>query len=80
METQNSVFKYTMQNFIKALQIIEKYSVPNYYPYSIVDDYRITFTTDYEKARNMPDEDRCALEDLGISVENGYIYTEEYNI
>ena len=75
-----SEFKYTMQNFIKALQIIEKYSVANYYPYSIVDDYRITFTVDYEKARNMPDEDRRALEDLGISVENGYIYTEEYNI
>jgi hypothetical protein len=73
-------FKYTMQNFIKALQIIEKYVVPNYYPYSIVDDYRITFTVDYEKARNMPDEDRIALEDLGINVENGYIYTEEYNI
>lgn len=73
-------FKYTMRNFIKALQIIEKYVVPNYYPYSIVDDYRITFTVDYEKARNMSNEDRIALEDLGISVENGYIYTEEYNI
>lgn len=73
-------FKYTMRNFVKALQIIEKYSVPNYYPYSIVDDYRITFNVDYEKARNMPDEDRIVLEDLGISVENGYIYTEEYNI
>lgn len=73
-------FKYTMQNFIKALQIIEKYVVQNYYPYSIVDDYRITFTVDYEKARNMSDEDRIALEDLGICVENGYIYTEEYNI
>jgi hypothetical protein len=73
-------FKYTMQNFIKALQIIEKYVVPNYYPYSIVDDYRITFTVDYEKARNMSNEDRIALEDLGICVENGYIYTEEYNI
>ena len=75
-----SEFKYTMRNFIKALRIIEKYVVPNYYPYSIVDDYRITFTIDYEKARNMSDEDRIALEDLGISVENGYIYTEEYNI
>lgn len=73
-------FKYTLQNFIKALQIIEKYSIPNYYPYSIVDDYRITFTIDYEKARNMSNEDRIALEDLGICVENGYIYTEEYNI
>jgi hypothetical protein len=73
-------FKYNISNFIKALQIIEKYSVPNYYPYSIVDDYRITFNVDYEKARNMPDEDRIALEDLGISVENGYVYTEEYNI
>lgn len=73
-------FKYTMQNFIKALQIIEKYVVPNYYPYSIVDDCRISFMVDYEKARNMPDEDRRALEDLGINVENGYIYTEEYNI
>lgn len=73
-------FKYTMRNFIKALQIIEKYVVPNYYPYSIADDYRITFTVDYEKARNMSNEDRIALEDLGISVENGYIYTEEYNI
>lgn len=73
-------FKYTMQNFIKALQIIEKYVVPNYYPYSIVDDYRITFNVDYEKVRNIPDEDRIALEDLGICVENGYIYTEEYNI
>lgn len=75
-----SEFKYTMRNFIKALRIIEKYVVPNYYPYSIVDDYRITFTIDYEKARNMSDEDRIAVEDLGISVENGYIYTEEYNI
>ena len=75
-----SEFKYTMGNFIKALQIIEKYVVPNYYPYSIVDDYRITFTVDYDKARNMSDEDRIALEDLGICVENGYIYTEEYNI
>jgi hypothetical protein len=45
-----------------------------------VDDYRITFNVDYEKARNMPDEDRIVLEDLGICVENGYIYTEEYNI
>ena len=75
-----SEFKYTMRNFIKALRIIEKYVFPNYYPYSIVDDYRITFTIDYEKARNMSDEDRIAVEDLGISVENGYIYTEEYNI
>ena len=73
-------FKYNISNFIKALQIIEKYSVPNYYPYSIVDDYRITFNVEYEKARNMSDEDRIALEDLGISVENGYVYTEEYNI
>lgn len=75
-----SEFKYTMRNFINALQIIEKYVVPNYYPYSIVDDHRITFTVDYERARNMPNEDRIALEDLGICVENGYIYTEEYNI
>ena len=65
-----SEFKYTMQNFIKALQIIEKYSVANYFPYSIVDDYRITFNVDYEKTRHMPDEDRIALEDLGISVVN----------
>ena len=76
----HSGYKYTMPNFIKALQIIEKYSVPNHYPYSIVSRYRISFNVDFEKTRNMPDEDRIALEDLGISVENGYIYTEEYNI
>lgn len=75
-----SEFKYTIQNFIKALQIIEKYSVPDCYPYSIIDECRISFIVDFEKTRNMPDEDKIALEDLGISFENGYLYTEEYNI
>ena len=73
-------FKYNISNFIKALQILEKYMLSDYYPYSIVDDYRISFNVDFEKARHMSDEDRIVLEDLGISVENGYVYTEEYNI
>ena len=73
-------FKYNISNFIKALQILEKYMLSDYYPYSIVDDYRISFNVDFEKTRHMPDEDRIVLEDLGISVENGYVYTEEYNI
>lgn len=73
-------FKFTIQNFIKALKIIEKYSIPNACPYFIVDEYCIAFNVDIKKTLNMPDDDRLVLEELGISVNNdGEIYTEVYN-
>ena len=73
-------FKFTIQNFIKALKIIEKYSIPNACPYFIVDIYRIVFNVDIKKTLNMPDDDRLTLEELGIIVNNdGEIYTEDYN-
>lgn len=73
-------FKFTIQNFIKVLKIIEKYSIPNACPYFIMDEYRIAFNVDTKKTLNMPDDDRLVLEELGIIVDNdGEIYTEVYN-
>lgn len=75
----NIEFTYNISNYIKALQILEPYIYPDKLPYSIVDEYRIVFNTDYSKVKEMPPTTKETLEELGFTVMNGYVYTEEYN-
>jgi hypothetical protein len=68
----------TMHNFIKALNIIEKYIVNDLrFPY-MIDGYTISFRVDPLRMKYMDDEDKKALKELHFTVENNDIFTNQY--
>lgn len=66
-----------LSNFIKGLQIIEKYMCTVEYPFEI-DEYTLHFRVDPWKIQEMSDEDKKALEELHFTVENNDIFTNQY--
>jgi Mg2+ and Co2+ transporter CorA len=67
----------TIHNFIKGLQIIEKYMYEDVYPFEI-DEYTLHFRVDPWKIQEMSDEDKKTLEELHFIVKNNGIYTIRY--
>lgn len=68
----------TIQNFIKALNIIEKYMMDNLrFPY-IIDGYTVSFRVDPERMKSMTDEDKKTLEELHFIVSYNEIFTNAY--
>ena len=69
--------KTSLSNFIKGLQIIEKYMYVDEYPFEI-DEYTLHFRVDSWKIQEMSDEDKKTLEELHFTVKNNDIYTIKY--
>lgn len=69
--------KISLSNFIKGLQIIEKYMYVDEYPFEI-DEYTLHFRIDPWKIREISDEDKKTLEELHFTVNNNDIYTTKY--
>ena len=69
--------KTSLSNFIKGLQIIEKYMYVDEYPFEI-DEYTLHFRVDPWKIHEMSDEDKKTLEELHFTVKNNDIYTTKY--
>ncbi len=68
----------TIQNFIKALNIIEKYMMDNLrFPY-MIDGYTISFRVDPLRMKSMTDEDKKTLEELHFIVKYDEIFTNAY--
>ena len=66
-----------ISNFIKGLQIIEKYIDNNIYPFEIDAD-ELHFRVDPWKVNEMSEEDKNTLKELHFTVENNDIFTNEY--
>lgn len=69
--------KTNLSNFIKGLQIIEKYMYADEYPFEI-DESALHFRVDPWKIQEMSDEDKKMLEELHFTVKNNDIYTIKY--
>ena len=69
--------KTSLSNFIKGLQIIEKYMYVDEYPFEI-DEYTLHFRVDPWKIHEMSDEDKKTLEELHFTVKTNDIYTTKY--
>lgn len=68
----------TLSNFIKGLQIIEKYMFEGMrFPF-VIDGYTISFNVDPKKIKNITEEDKNALLELKFYIGNNDIYTSEY--
>ena len=68
----------TMHNFIKALNIIEKYMVSDLtFPY-MIDGYTVSFRVDPLRMKQMDDEDKKTLEELHFIVKYDEIFTNAY--
>lgn len=68
----------TLSNFIKGLQIIEKYMIEGMrFPF-VIDGYTISFNVDPKKIKNITEEDKNALLELKFYIGNNDIYTSEY--
>lgn len=66
-----------ISNFIKGLQIIQKYMEPEIYPF-IIDGYTIHFRVDPWKVKGITEEDKNTLKELHFTVENNDIFTNQY--
>lgn len=66
-----------ISNFIKGLQIIEKYIDNNIYPFEI-DNIELHFRVDPWKVKGMTEEDKNTLKKLHFTVENNDIFTNQY--
>lgn len=68
----------TLSNFIKGLQIIEKYMIEDLrFPF-VIDGYTISFNVDPKKIKNITEEDKKTLLELKFHIGNDDIYTNEY--
>ena len=66
-----------ISNFIKVLQIIEKYIDTNIYPFEI-DSNELHFRVDPWKIKGITEEDKNTLKQLHFTVENNDIFTNQY--
>ena len=69
--------KRNISNFIKGLQIIEKYIDGEIYPFEI-DGFELHFRVDSWKMKEITNIDRAKLEELHFTVKNNDIYTNQY--
>lgn len=66
-----------ISNFIKGLQIIEKYIDNNIYPFEI-DSNELHFRVDPWMVKRITEEDKNILKELHFTVENNDIFTNQY--
>lgn len=68
----------TIQNFIKGLNIIEKYMDCDLRQPYMIDKYTISFRVDPERIRYMDDTDKKELEELHFIMDYNEIFTYAY--